>query len=83
LVGFIPFVLFWLVLVRGLFRLRGRLLSDSFGRYLVTGAIAATAAILLGALTENNIDDQEVFIAYLFIVGLVRSGADKIDSGII
>jgi O-antigen ligase len=82
LFGFIPFVLFWLVLVRGLFRLLAGLQADSFGRYFVTGAIAATAAVLVGALTENNIDDQEVFIAYLFIVGLVMGYVNMIDSGI-
>jgi hypothetical protein len=30
-------------------------------------------AILFGALTENNIDDAEVFIAFMFVVGLARS----------
>jgi O-antigen ligase len=75
LFGFIPFILFWLVLVRGLFRTRAGLPEDSFAKYFVTGAIAATAAVLAGALTENNIDDQEVFIAYLFIAGLARCAA--------
>lgn len=81
LVGFIPFVLFWFVLLRELFKLRARAMPHSFAKYLVTGAIAATAAVLLGALTENNIDDAEVFIAYMFIVGLAKSTASETDTG--
>ncbi len=80
LVGFIPFVLFWFVLLRELFKLRARAIPHSFAKYLVTGAIAATAAVLMGALTENNIDDAEVFIAYLFIVGLAKSTAFESDA---
>jgi O-antigen ligase len=73
LVGFLPFIAFWFLLLRELFRLRCRLRPRSFGKYFVTGAIGATAAILIGALTENNIDDEEVFIAFLFIIGLAKS----------
>ncbi|NIM20773.1 MAG: hypothetical protein GTO51_11195 [Candidatus Latescibacteria bacterium] len=75
LFGFIPFVLFWGILLRDLFRLRSRLEPGSFERHLALGAIAATAAVLVGALTENNIDDSEVFIAYLFMIGFARSAA--------
>jgi O-antigen ligase len=73
LFGFIPFVLFWLILLRGLFKTRARTMTDSFAKHYVTGAIGATAAVLVGALTENNIDDAEVFIAFLFIIGLAKS----------
>ena len=71
--GFLPFIAFWLLLLRELFRLRSRLQPHTFSKYFVTGAIGATAALLLGALTENNIDDEEVFIAFLFIIGLAKS----------
>lgn len=74
-IGFIPFLLFWIVLVRQLLISERRLRapSHSFDRHLVIGVIAATAAILTGALTENNIDDSEVFICFLFLIGLARS----------
>jgi hypothetical protein len=39
-------------------------------RYYAIGALAATAALLAGALTENNIDDAEVLTAFMFLVGL-------------
>lgn len=75
LVGFIPFLLFWIALLWQLARLERSLRApaDSFDRHLVIGVIAATVALLVGALTENNIDDSEVFIAFLFLAGLARS----------
>ena len=55
------------------------------------GSIGATVAVLFGALTENNLNDEEVFIAYMFVVGLALSarytlpsdarGATKTDAG--
>jgi O-antigen ligase len=74
LFGFIPFVLFWVILLRQLRTLERRSKSrgDAFSRHLITGVIAATVAVLVGALTENNIDDSEVFIAFLFLLGLAR-----------
>jgi O-antigen ligase len=75
LLGFIPFLLFWIVLAWQLLALERRLRapSDSFDRHLVLGTVAATAAILVGALTENNIDDSEVFISFLFLAGIALS----------
>jgi O-antigen ligase len=74
LVGFLPFVFFWVVLFRVLFQARRSLVGrDAFGFHFVTGVIAAAVAVLIGALTENNIDDSEVFIAFMFLLGISRS----------
>ncbi len=73
LFGLFFFALFWWIVFRELLRLRNRRPAGTFERQLATGAIAATAALLCGALTENNIDDCEVYIAFLFILGLARS----------
>jgi O-antigen ligase len=73
LVGFLPFVFFWIVLTWSLFRTKELAKERSLDRHYAVGAIGVTVAILFGALTENNIDDAEVFIAYLFIIGLARS----------
>ncbi len=73
LFGFVPFALFWIVVLRELFRMKTRFELGSFESYLAAGAIASTAALLLGALTENNMNDSEVLIAYLFIIGLASS----------
>lgn len=79
LVGFIPFVLFWIVMFMTLFRARNSLLASGeaqrFGAYFVTGVIGAAIAVLIGALTENNIDDDEVFIAFMMLSGVARSFA--------
>jgi O-antigen ligase len=75
LFGFLFFSLFWWVVGRELFRLRGRRPDGSLDRQLANGALAVTAAVLTGALTENNIDDAEVYIAFLFVLGLARSSA--------
>jgi O-antigen ligase len=76
LAGFIPFVYFWFVLLRSLHRARRRLrIQDGFGWHFVTGVTAATVALLVGALTENNIDDSEVFIAFMLLVGMAKSFA--------
>ena len=73
LVGFLPFAFFWFVVFRALLRMKRGLERGSIDWHLVVGGIAATVAVLVGALTENNVDDEEVFIAYLFVLGLVRS----------
>jgi len=75
LVGFIPFVVFWVMLFRVLFesRRRAEKNEDPFARHFAVGAIAATIAVLVGALSENNIDDSEVFICFMFVVGIARS----------
>ncbi|UCH84061.1 MAG: O-antigen ligase family protein [Candidatus Latescibacterota bacterium] len=74
LVGFIPFLYFWFVLLRSLWRVRQGIASRSgFGWHYVTGVMGATIAVLIGALTENNIDDSEVFIAFMLIVGIAKS----------
>jgi O-antigen ligase len=72
--GFVFFVFFWLVLLRMLVRMKAAMDDrQSFARHFVTGTIAATVALLVGALTENNIDDSEVFITFTFLVGMARS----------
>jgi len=75
LVGFIPFVVFWILLFRVLFDARRSAVQSGSraGEHYVTGVIAATIAILIGALSENNIDDSEVFICFMFLVGIARS----------
>ncbi len=74
IIGFTIFVLFWIAVFRSLFSIikAGRS-SNSFNYHLAVGAAAAAIALLAGALTENNIDDSEVFIAFMFILGLARS----------
>ncbi len=73
LVGFVPFALFWFVLLRELVRLLRRSQRGALDYQYVVGAIAATVAVLLGALTELNIDDGEVFMAFMFMLGLALS----------
>ena len=76
LVGFVPFAVFWFVLFRILRRTRTEFGDRrGFAWHFVTGTIAATVAILVGALSENNIDDSEVFTTFMFIVGMARSFA--------
>jgi O-antigen ligase len=76
IVGFLPFVYFWFVLLRMLFRTKRQLRDgDRFGYHFAAGTIAAAVALLIGALTENNIDDSEVFTAFLFLIGVARSYA--------
>jgi O-antigen ligase len=73
LVGFLPFVFFWWVVFRSLFQIKARAAKGSIEWHYAVGVIGVTVAILFGALTENNVDDEEVFIAYMFILGLARS----------
>jgi O-antigen ligase len=73
LVGFVPFVFFWFVWLRELFRLRRRFDPGSLDHQYTVGAIAATVAVLLGALTELNVDDSEVFMTFMFTTGLALS----------
>ncbi len=70
LIGFVPFVAFWVVFLRQLRRIRRASERGSLAHQFAVGAIAATVALLVGALTELNIDDSEVFMAFLFIAGL-------------
>jgi len=72
-VGFLPFAAYFVVLIVSLWRRMRAAAPGSFPRYYATGALGATAAILVGALTENNIDDAEVFTAFMFLVGLARA----------
>jgi O-antigen ligase len=74
LVGFIPFIFFWIALFRMLLDVRRHAARfDGFGYHFAAGVIAAAVAVLIGALSENNIDDSEVFIAFMFIVGVARN----------
>jgi O-antigen ligase len=73
LLGFIPFVAYFVVLIASLWRNLRRAAPGSWARYYAAGALGATAAILAGALTENNIDDAEVFAAFMFLVGVARA----------
>jgi len=81
LVGFLPFVFFWVVLFRSLSRLRRQLGKGSLDYQYVVGVTAASIAILVGALTELNIDDGEVFMAFMFVLGLALSRAYAGPSG--
>ncbi|MCH7548876.1 MAG: O-antigen ligase family protein [Candidatus Krumholzibacteriota bacterium] len=75
LVGFIPFVYFWVTVVRVLTRVVRRTVRGTRAHYYALGGLAMVVALLTGALTENNIDDEEVFIAFMFLFGLARSEA--------
>jgi O-antigen ligase len=70
LVGFLPFVAYWVVLVMTLWKLARRAARGTLARHYAIGALGATAAVLVGALTENNIDDAEVFAAFMFLAGI-------------
>lgn len=73
LVGFIPFLLYFVVLLRSLGRVYSRAGPSSLERGYAAGAIAAVTAVLAGALTENNVEDSEVFMVLMFLVGIARS----------
>jgi O-antigen ligase len=73
LLGFIPFVLYFAVLLRSLARVYSRAGPLSIERGYAAGAMAAVVAVMAGALTENNVDDSEVFMALMFLVGIARS----------
>ncbi len=88
LLGFVPFVYFWVILLRSLRRSRSAVIarpsSDSqrFARHFIDGVTAAAVAVLVGALSENNIDDSEVFTAFMLLVGMAKNfaispGADE------
>jgi O-antigen ligase len=73
LVGFLPFAWLWFVLLRELFRSKQRLARGSLDYGYVVGAIATTVAVLVGGLTELNIDDGEVLMAFVLVIGLARA----------
>jgi O-antigen ligase len=77
LVGFIPFIIFWVALFHMLASARMRLAdaSNRFGFHFVAGVTGAAVAVLIGALSENNIDDAEVFTAFMMLMGMARSFA--------
>lgn len=81
LVGFIPYAAFFAVLAASLWRTMVRAPRGSLARHYAAGALAATAALLAGSLTENNIDDSEVFIAFMFLVGIARSARGDQEPG--
>jgi O-antigen ligase len=83
LVGFLPFVWFWLALFRSLVDSKryAEQHDAKFARHFAAGAIAATVAVLIGALSENNIDDSEVFMCFMFITGMARSFRISPDAG--
>lgn len=74
LVGFLPFVFFWVTVLWSLLRYKNSLQKGSLPYMYAVGALGVTVAVLVGALTENNVDDAEVFTAFMFILGLARSG---------
>ena len=75
LFGFVPFVLFWLAVFKGLLVVKRNAQKESLAYHYALGALGVTVAVLFGALTENNIDDSEVFIAFMLLLGLARSAA--------
>jgi O-antigen ligase len=80
LVGFLPLIAYFVVLALSLREVVRRSEPGSLPRHYAAGALGVTAAVLAGALTENNIDDSEVFIAFMFTVGLARSALTQIPS---
>jgi len=81
LLGFIPFVAYVVVLVMSLWKLSRRAAGGSLARHYAIGALGATAAVLVGALTENNLDDAEVFTAFMFLVGMARAILPSDEAG--
>ena len=81
LVGFIPFVFFWVTVFRVLARTMREAQRRSRAFQYATGAPAVAVAILVGSLTENNIDDEEVFNAFMLILGLARAHAYRSGGG--
>ena len=73
LVGLLPFLYFWYALFKALFSVLRRFKHGTIERVYAQGALAATCAILVGSLTEQAIDDSEVFMAFMFIVGFARA----------
>ncbi|HEX6791303.1 MAG TPA: O-antigen ligase family protein [Candidatus Krumholzibacteria bacterium] len=73
LLGFIPFVAYFGVLAGSLWTRMRASSRGSLARHYAAGALGVTAALLAGALTENNIDDAEVFAAFMFLVGVARA----------
>lgn len=70
LVGFIPFCLFWVAAFTRLKRVLSSSPAGPFARHIAAGAMGAALALLVGGLTENNIEDSEVFTAFLFLLSL-------------
>ena len=75
LLGFVPLAAFWAIVIASLGRARRRLPAASRRRALVDAGLAVTIVILVGSLTENNIDDEEVFDVFMVILGLARGAA--------
>jgi O-antigen ligase len=72
-VGFVPLVGYFGILIASLVGILRRAEKGSLTRHYAAGALGVTAAVLAGSLTENSIDDSEVFVAFMFVVGLARS----------
>ena len=81
LVGFVPFVFFWVTVFRVLIRTMRDTQRRSRAFQYAAGAAAVAVAILVGSLTENNIDDEEVFNAFMLILGLARAHAYRSVGG--
>lgn len=75
LVGFIPFVYFWVMAFRVVAQASRRSERRSRAHHYALGGLAVIVVVLVGALTENNIDDEEVFITFMFLLGLARCEA--------
>jgi O-antigen ligase len=73
IVGFLPFLAYFAVLIAGLWKAGARTPAGSLDRHYALGALGATAAVLVGALTENNLDDAEILAAFMFLVGVARA----------
>jgi len=81
LVGFLPFVFFWVTV----FRVLAHTMKDAQRRsrafQYAAGAAAVAVVMLVGSLTENNIDDEEVFNTFMLILGLARAHAYRSGAG--
>ena len=75
LVGFIPFVYFWVTAIRVVRQVSRRSKRRSRAHHYALGGLAVIVVVLVGALTENNIDDEEVFMTFMFLLGLARCEA--------
>lgn len=72
IVGFLPFLFLWWTILR-MFAGVSRGIDGTSHSYMARGALAVTVALLVGGLTENNIYDSEVLMAYLFIIAMAKT----------
>lgn len=79
--GFLPFLYFWFTVLRVLVRTIRTTPAWSRAHQYALGGLAVAVAVLVGSLTENNIYDEEVFTAFMFLLGAARAEAYRPRAG--